>query len=263
MRLSVSGLLYGMELRDLKAVEIEINSHCNKACSYCPNSIEERIEKGSMDPILFERIIDQLVQADFKGKVCYDFYNEPTLCKHLDSFVSLTKKKLPKSEIHLYSNGSLLTRERFLKLYELGVTHFIITKHEDEGEDNKPYLFEQTFKDLEEDLKNIVRLRTHKDLHLTNRGGSLEHIKINQLDISTLSCFIPSFMLTITVLGNVIPCFEDYFQKNQMGNIKEESLETIWNKPAYKKMRNALMLGARHKFEVCAKCNRLEVRPPV
>ncbi len=217
-----------------------------------------------MKPTLFKRIIDQLVEIKFSGRISFDFYNEPLLCRDLDLFVSLTREKLPSSEIHLYSNGSLLSTERFLKLYHLGIAKFIITKHEDYFKDEtKKYLFDQTYQDLSEELKKIVLFRTHDDLHLTNRGGALEHIKSHRLDISSQPCFIPNFMLSISVLGNIIPCFEDYFQKNSMGNIQEEDLDTIWNKPVYKKMRNALMLGARNKFDVCSKCNRLEVRPPV
>ena len=38
-------------------VEIEINHHCNRRCSYCPNAITERKTKGQMSLEFFKKII--------------------------------------------------------------------------------------------------------------------------------------------------------------------------------------------------------------
>jgi len=248
-----------LNLRDLKAVEIEINSHCNRTCSYCPNSVDSRIESGTMSVTLYQRILDQLKLNGFKGRISYDFYNEPLLCPDIDQFVEMTREQLPSSEIHLYSNGNLLSLSRFKKLFSAGVSWFVITKQEQEKEGQ--YLFDQTYLKLSELEKKSVSYRNFKDLHLTNRGGVLTHIKSKHDDISIMPCLISSMMLTITVKGNVLPCFEDFYQKYQMGNIEQESLEEIWNKPEYIAYRKKLALGFRKDFSICSACTRVEVMP--
>jgi radical SAM protein with 4Fe4S-binding SPASM domain len=249
-----------MDISKLTAVEIEINSHCNKACSYCPNSIDERIEKGTMSPEVYETLIGQLKDIQFKGRISFDFYNEPMLCRHLDQFVELTMKELPQTQIHLYTNGSLLTTERFRKLSALGIARFIVTKHEDSF-DGKAFPFDKTWQELTSAEKSLTDYRPFDELALTNRGGSLAHIKSPVENVQTYPCFIPTMMLTVTVLGTIVPCFEDFYQKHAMGNIMEEHLRDIWNKPEYQIMRKALMLGNRERFEVCANCTRTQVKP--
>jgi radical SAM protein with 4Fe4S-binding SPASM domain len=66
-------------------------------------------------------------------------------------------------------------------------------------------------------------------------------------------------MLTITLQGNVIPCFEDFYQHNQMGNINQQHLKDIWESNKYLKFREELNLGLRHRYKACEDCNRLEV----
>lgn len=212
-----------------------------------------------MEIDLYQRILDQLQSIGFKGRISYDFYNEPLLCSHLDMFVQMTRSQLPQSEIHLYSNGSLLTRKRLIELRDLGVTWFVITKQEQEKVD--AYCFDKTYQELSEEEKRAVTYRHHQELHLTNRGGILEHIKSPHQDISSMPCLIPSMMLTITVKGNVLTCFEDFYQKYTMGNILDESLTEIWNKPEYIAFRKKLALGFRKDFSICNQCTRVEVMP--
>jgi len=250
-----------LEINKLNAVEIEINSACNKSCSYCPNSVGQRIEKGHMEPGLYRKIVSQLKDINFNGRISYDFYNEPLLSPNLITFTELTKKQLPDVEIHLYSNGSLLDKDKFRRLSQAGITRFIITKHEDHFTEARPYLFDQTIKELSDSELLSVSYRGFQDLKLTNRGGSLEHIKSEIEDIQNYPCFIPTFMMTITVNGTVLPCFEDFYQKMAMGNIKDEHIRDIWNRPDYIRFRKMLMLGQRGAYDMCKNCTRTQVMP--
>lgn len=237
-----------------RAVEIEINHGCNMACSYCPNSVSSRIEKGHMSPEVYERILSELRLQDFKGRLSFDFYNEPTLSPNLISFVGRARTQLPETSIELYSNGTLLTPELYRQLISAGVSKFIITKH-DKTDD---YQFEKTLLVLNDDEKTRLTYRSFTDINLTNRGGVLNGIG-NDKTTAFMPCALPGQMLTITVKGNVVPCFEDFYQKNQMGNIMETPLMDIWNSEKYKEFRISLRKGLRHKYEACKNCNRLEV----
>lgn len=233
------------------AVEIEINSDCNMACPYCPNSKAERVEKGRMEKSLFIEILNQLKSIEYNGRISYHFYNEPTLSPDLEEFVSLTKEYLPNARIDLFSNATLLDKNKIESLVEKGVDKFSLTKHF--RADTKA--FESALEEVSPENKGLIRYQTYKDITLTNRGGSLNIKNQNMKMPLTLPCFIPRCALVVTVKGNVVPCYEDYFQKHVMGNVKDTHLADIWNSDSYVNYRNKLGLGQRSEFDVCKDCN--------
>lgn len=239
-----------------KIVEIEINSQCNLACSYCPNQDFERVEKGEMSLENYQLIIDQLAEINFKGRISHEFYGEPTLHPHFEEIISRTKKTLPDTLIELYSNATKLSLERFVDLYNRGIDRFILTKHEG----IKNLAIETYYDELTEDQKKSIRYQNHDHLYKTNRGGLLKDVGGKEQPL--LPCQIPSFLLTITVNGNVLPCFEDFFQNHEMGNVFERPLKDIWYDPKYKQLRRDLKNGLRHKYKTCMHCNRVQTKEP-
>ena len=100
-----------------------------------------------------------------------------------------------------------------------------------------------------------IRKNTFRKLNFTNRGGTLENIgRKGPLPLST-PCFIPRSVMVITLKGNVVPCYEDFFQKHVMGNVFESSLLDIWNSEKYVQFREQLKKGNRSSFDVCNSCN--------
>ncbi len=243
-----------MKEKLFSAVEIEINHGCNMSCSYCPNSQFQRIEKGEMELSLYQKIISQLKDLNFTGRISYDFYNEPMLCSKLLEFVAIARKELPETTIELYSNGTFLSVEKFRELIFAGISKFIVTKHENV----QKYLFDETYQTLSEAEKSLVLFRGHEEMTLFNRGGTLPHIG-EKRNLSLQPCYVPSEVLTITVKGNVVPCFEDFFQKHQMGNVNEMHLRDIWFQEKYLGFRKKLQQGLRHQLDVCKDCNRHQV----
>ena len=148
-------------------VEIEINSDCNMACSYCPNSLAKRVEEGQMSDHLFEKILNDLKNAGYTGKIAFDFYNEPTLAKNFSQRVKRVKEVLPFSFLEIYSNGTRLnSKNAVLDFIKLGIDKFIITKHEG----IKKLAFEKIYDDLSLQEKAHFELRGFESLTLTNRG---------------------------------------------------------------------------------------------
>jgi radical SAM protein with 4Fe4S-binding SPASM domain len=88
----------------------------------------------------------------------------------------------------------------------------------------------------------------------SNRSGTLENLGNTFSDIS---CPAPSDILVVTLSGNVIPCSDDFFGKNIMGNICNQSLVDIWNSPKYTDFRKDLLSGKRYKYDACKKCNTI------
>jgi radical SAM protein with 4Fe4S-binding SPASM domain len=239
-----------------KIVEIEINSQCNLACSYCPNREFERKEKGEMSLENYDLILDQLEEMGFVGRLSHEFYGEPTLHPDFEEILRRTKKKLPDTKIELYTNGTKLTREKLITLYECGVDEFIITKHIG----IKKLLVEDFKEDLSPTIQKAIRFQEHSALKKTNRGGALPDIGGGAEHL--LPCMIPDFLVTITVEGNILPCFEDFFQNHEMGNLFQTPLKEIWNSEEYKKLRRDLKKGLRHHYKTCAGCNRIQTKVP-
>jgi radical SAM protein with 4Fe4S-binding SPASM domain len=234
------------------AVEIEINHACNRRCSYCPNSVAKRKSTGEIDPALFDRLLSELQGISFDGRISYDFYNEPLLHSDFEGVVARTRAYLPGASIVVYTNGTLLGPGRVEKLLELGVSELVVTRHErDEG-----YGFERIYEGLAEEVRARVKYRGHRELKLTNRGGMLPHLGREGLMLAP--CYIPSMVVTVTVSGNVLPCFEDFNELNVMGNLNERPLLEIWNSEKFVRFRRDLKLGQRHAHAPCKSCNRYE-----
>lgn len=232
-------------------VEIEINHDCNRACVYCPNSMTERKSKGHMPESTFLAILNQLRAIHYCGRISYHFYNEPLLSPNLDRYVSLTKEFLPNCRIELYTNGTLLSRERFDALLKFGVDKFTVTKHHGKDE----YLFDQVFASLSPIERKKVKFQNFRDLLFTSRGGLLKVGYVKTKPPLPLPCYIPASVIVITVNGDVVPCFEDYHEENSMGNVLVNPLPEIWHSEKYKKFRDDLKANKRSEHPVCRSCN--------
>lgn len=237
----------------LMSVEVEINSECNRACAYCPNSKTERKNKGHMSVELFRRILSQLQEINFKGRLSYHFYGEPLLNPDLDKFVALTRENLPEARSSIYSNGTLLTEARLRELVALGVDRFTITRHH--GIKDEDYPFAKIYAGLEPEMQMRITYQDHNDLVLSNRGGLLKVGYKEQKPPLSIPCLIPSTLMVVTVNGNVVPCFEDYHEANVMGNVWENTIAEIWKTEKYVQFREDLRLKLRHKYEACKSCN--------
>jgi 8-amino-3,8-dideoxy-alpha-D-manno-octulosonate transaminase len=232
-------------------VEIEINSNCNLRCSYCPNSIEGYASTKEMNKSVYETLLKQLKDEGYKGKLAFDFYNEPTDTPSFDWFVSTANEILPNSFLSLYTNGTkILDRKMLEGMIDNGVDEILITKHE--GIKKLP--IESFYHDLAFSVKSKVTVRSHDDLTLTNRSGTL-NVGTTE-DYSSSPCSIPAMMLTVTVDGDVLPCFEDAYRKEVLGNIKEHNVIDIWNNPKSNEFKCELAKGNRSNFDICKNCNR-------
>jgi radical SAM protein with 4Fe4S-binding SPASM domain len=217
-------------------VEIEINSHCNRACWYCPNSVAPRDAPKLMREETFEIILGRLRDVGFAGRVSYHFYGEPLLHPKLDGFVRRAAEVLPGVRQVLYSNGDLLTDARYERLLASGIEHFVVTYHDGVLPRPRPH----------------VTMLTPKLLSLTNRGGL---VPAGPGPAGALLCYAPSTMLIVTVTGNVVLCYEDARETVVLGNIVEQPVEEVWWGPRFVSLREALARGDRTRTDICRRCN--------
>ncbi len=240
------------------ALEIEINHECNRACSYCPNSVASRVNQGLMPRKLFIKLMEELRELDYRGRVSYHFYNEPLLSPDLDTYVALTREYLPGCWIEIFTNGDLLTEERLSELVKLGTDRFTVTRHQN----SEGHLYPEILERLEPAHRKRVFFQNFRDLTFTNRAGILGKLGYHKTATPlALPCLIPSTLLVVTVNGNVLPCYEDFHEKHVMGNLTDQTLMEIWNGPNYAHFRSTLQSGRREAMAACHDCNSLVVVP--
>ena len=96
-----------------------ISNRCNNDCPFCPANRNNDTRKPKfMDEQLFYSIIDQLRAMDYRGTISLFSNNEPLLDGRIFKFIEYAKKNLPDATHYLYTNGILLTLEKFSSLVE-------------------------------------------------------------------------------------------------------------------------------------------------
>jgi len=232
------------------AFNIEINTSCNRRCSYCPNSLFERgIIKNEklMDINLYYKLINELAEIDFNGRISPHFYGEPLIDKRLTVLMKYTKEKLPKSKLVIISNGDALSIERFNELLDAGVDKFIITQHGESMSENMKKIFDYLKK--YSNKRRRIEYNCISSYSLFNRGGM---VKLKA--VSTIPrCAFPGNPVTIDHDGNVILCCNDYFSTVKFGNIKDQKILDIWFSEKYKNIRKQLR-KEQYKLPICLKC---------
>jgi GTP 3',8-cyclase len=218
-------------------VEIEIGVRCNLACVYCPNgTIGPTSSPSFMEIGLFRRIVNQLSEIGFSGRLSFHFYNEPLMRKDLEVLVAIARAALPLAYFVLYTNGDLLTDTRYHDLLKAGVDFFLVTRHG--GEPMKPRLHQ--------------RVQFPRDLDLSGRAGAV----VGVASPLRRACHAPSEMLIVTVNGDVVLCHEDARREAVIGNLGRSTIRDIWLGDGMERFRHQLVRGRRQEAgPVCARCD--------
>jgi cyclic pyranopterin phosphate synthase len=225
-------------------VEVEVNSRCNRRCSYCPVSLDPypNVAKKMQDRV-FTRLLEELSEIGFAGRLSYHFYNEPLLRADLEDLVAEAAGRLPSVHQVLYTNGDYLSTARYEALQRAGMHWFVVTRHDSDPFPERP----------------AQTVLVPAQLDLTNRGGVLFPVA----SALALPCYVPTEMLIVTVSGDVVLCYEDARRQHVFGNVMEQSLIEIWTSDRFTAAREWLARGERAKISgACSQCdNRAHTAP--
>ncbi|MDR0913049.1 MAG: SPASM domain-containing protein [Methanobrevibacter sp.] len=245
----------GCKIPLFSSVEIETINKCNLTCSFCPtNKNNDPRPFKLMDETLFKKIILELKELNYNGKIRLYSSNEPFLDKRIIDFLKFAKINLPNAEHALFTNGTVLTLEKFLASVDY-LDRLIINNYNDNSK------LIPTVKIIKEYIDNnpqyqskvIIRLRLVNQ-QLTSRGGNSKNVKPLKLKSS---CYKPFEQIIIRPNGDLSLCCHDALNKSVMGNITENKLINIWNNEKYKKIRSKLKQKkyARKNIVICSKCD--------
>lgn len=231
-------------------IGIETTTICNMSCSYCPNSTIGRPPKY-MSNKTFQTIIDSVAAyaPDYSGSISPHFYGEPLLDKRLEEFIHYAKQQLPNASIQLFTNGVLLSLQRFLALVDVGVNKFIISQHTPEP---LPDLA-KTLITINSDYPNLAQVEYFDQYHSNmkmNRGGLLASDEALALRYCRCNQYKA---LIFDVAGTAVLCCNDYLSSTTFGNIHHSSVQEIWNNLGYRRIRNMLYYSY-FPLQICRKC---------
>ncbi|MGI6655815.1 MAG: radical SAM/SPASM domain-containing protein [Desulfobulbus sp.] len=230
---------------------IEINTSCNRRCTYCPNSIFDRgalHNERLLDEAIYYKLIDELAEIRFRGRISPQLYGEPLLDKRLPRLMRYTRGKLPKVRIVLISNGDALGVDQFENLLAAGVNRFSLTQHGPIMSATMCELFAY-LADRPDRQRLVSCSRFDETTPLYNRGGLVHPPVVN----TTPRCADPANPVAIDADGNVILCCHDYHSTVIFGNLGEQSLRDIWFDPRYRTLRRELR-QRRYRLPICKRC---------
>lgn len=234
-------------------VLIQTNNICTRKCHFCWYGMKDvEIKNEVMPDWLFKKIIHELAEINYSGRVSLFEMNEPLSDSRLPDFIQYVKKNVPNSYQYIVTNGDLLTVEKATELINSGLDYLSVNAY-------SPVIYKRN-RIIERKLspntwKNIdFRPLFNDKIATDNRAGNLDHIEKIKEPIKE-PCSRVGHVLYIKPSGKAVSCFGDYFNVNVMGDANFESVTDIWFGEKFTRLRNSLNKGDRSISELCKKCN--------
>lgn len=235
-------------------IEIETINRCNGSCSFCPVNcnVDPRVER-IMDVSLFESIVGQLEEMDYAGRFTTFSNNEPLLDERIIEFNRYARKHLPKAHMHLFTNGTLLTIDKFAALTEV-LDELVIDNYHQELQLIRPCVEIQEYCKSHPELTSKVTIVLRKPQEiLTSRGGNAPNRKkVNQYGKDR--CLLPFKQIIVRPDGKVSLCCNDATGKYTLGDLTKESLHDVWYGAKFSMVRKCLYEG-RENWGNCKFCD--------
>lgn len=235
-------------------VEIETYNRCNGGCAFCPVSVQNEIRaEKRMEEGLFKKIIAELKQVSYDGKLALFSNNEPFLDDRIIEFHRYAREQLPKARMHLYTNGTMLTMEMFLEI--IGYLDELIIDNYNQNLElipNNKAIKEYCEANPELIKKVTIVLRKPNEI-LTSRGGDAPNRK-EKVSYGNDSCLLPYRQMIVRPDGKVSLCCNDPYGKTTMGDLNIESMIDLWYGENFRQIREKLANG-RKNHPHCVYCD--------
>lgn len=235
-------------------VLIETRTDCNKKCSFCPQTKTSK-NVGKMKMVIFKKIIDQLAEIKYAGRLALYLSNEPLLESRLFDMIRYARKKSSSFFIDISTNGVLLSEKKLEKLFSIGLDNIIVNDYRSDRIQN-PKRISKNLKELIEQYRYNPKVtynpRSSKEI-LSNYAGSAISSS-NQEELGF--CNFPFRKLTISYKGDVLLCCNDFIYETNFGNIINDNIKNIWYSDEMNRYRIALL--AEKRIGLCAKCNQVQ-----
>lgn len=245
-------LYFFFKVPPLRAIGIEINSACNRRCPWCPNH-EYKREVAFLDEEIFYKIINDLKDIKFKGKLTFNLYNEPLLDKRLIKFIKYVRKTIPSTFIYLNTNGDFLDLNLWKEFRKAGLDFAKISQYDGKINEN----IKKILNKINPEEKKHFYAYIFNTKEINNRAGLVKLKKGESLPLKKF-CNRPFYQLNINYKGKAVLCCNDYFGSVEIGDVSKESMKNIWKSDIFKYYRRKLLKKDRANLKLCNKCDLIK-----
>lgn len=263
-------------------IQIQTVSWCNRSCAFCPSGTFP-VPKTFMRLEVYRRIIEQLHDLAFTGRISPYLMNESLLDKRLPDLIAHARERCPGSWIAINTNGDALSEGLLDRLFDAGLNCLDVNAYDHRAQYGAYVALAERVATRRGDLTlstgysdpsfNSTQLpRSTKILHcrdlsawetrfqhkqatpdLTNRSGNVPDARRLPAPLP-LGCERPWQQMYINYRGEAVLCCNDWRFEVVMGDTATATLLDIWTNTKYQTYRRNLQRRNRH-MPLCATCD--------
>ncbi len=228
-------------------------------------------------------------------KLKFGGFGEPLLHPEFPKMIEYAKRCGVAEKIDLFTNGLLLTKQKSLDLVNAGLDWMNVSVNGISAEDyqkncNATINMEQFLSELSYLYDNRKQLFVYVKLgdngytdqqkqQFYNMFGDIcdeiyiepiaqnvwvdidSHSENNETDIAGNAvayrhvCTMIFTSLILTSNGQAVACCADWKKKYVIGDVREQSIQEIWNGEPLRKLRVINLLKQRNQYDLCKDCN--------
>ncbi len=263
-------------------IQIQTVSWCNRSCSFCPSG-KFPVAKTFMPLDVYHRVIDQLHDLHFSGRISPYLMNESLLDKRLPDLVAYARRQCPESWIAINTNGDAVSASLIERLFDAGLNCIDINAYDNVAQYERYLALAETVVARHADVRltsgyldphfndttlpanaKLLHCRDMSDWErrfrdqlavedLINRAGNVPGT-IQLTEPLAQGCERPFQQMYINHLGEAVLCCNDWRFEVVMGDTAEAPLDEIWHNDKYRTYRDHLQRDDRH-LPLCAGCD--------
>jgi radical SAM protein with 4Fe4S-binding SPASM domain len=256
----------------------------------CPNKDLPDSEKGAMSWEIFKKTIDEA--ASFAFDLTLHHRGESLLHPRAGEFIRYAATKGKHTNLH--TNGTLLDKKISEELVNSGLSRLSLSFDGFEKSDYERIRRGAQFEQVVENIRYLLSYRNSTAKKLPVVAVELIELSDSQVNADKKRKFMEDFnkygldeliikkphnwggylksettgnnyapctflwnALLVLWNGDVVPCAQDFFARQVIGNVLEKSLSQIWNDKPIQAIRQGLIEKRYQDFPVCSGCDRL------
>jgi radical SAM protein with 4Fe4S-binding SPASM domain len=269
---------------------VELDARCNLQCIMCPNKELGKNQKGIMEWDTFEKVIEE--SSRFIHEMALHHRGESLLHPQAVKFITHAARHIPVTKLH--TNGTILSDEMIDGLLASGLNRISFSFDGFEKESYEKIRIGANFDKVVNNIKNLLKKRSHRQQKEPVVAIEVIQLDKSQLQGVNKKTFIREFRrlgldeliikkphnwaghlpgkpskkkyapctflwnaLLVLWNGDVVPCAQDFFALNVVGNVNHKTLREIWNDEPMQKLRAALAARKPGEYPACRDCDRL------
>lgn len=260
-------------------VDIEITNKCNLSCRMCPRPLAHRKE-GFMEFGVFQKIVDECYEYETPIRIIG--FGEPLLHPQFNEMIRYIKQD-KSSLLHITTNGLLMNFNIMKTLIDNDVDSIIFSFQGTSAELYKRMRRVDAYSHLYNTIGAFAHTRSTKEkpfIHITTTTTNetkedkesfvkewlplVDAVSVGTTNMALVKDIITDKYVPCTEVyhlvqvdwdGSISPCCGDFDNYLTIGNIKNNSIYSLWNNSKKLEHLRGLLNGRNHKMlNPCHRC---------